>query len=158
MPNFPITHESTWKEVGPVGQDFHIGCFGTITSQGQVQITKTTSSNSWGLGFTGGDTMLAEAADGTIVWSSTFHATGVDAKSVFWGQSVRQEKWWDEWIPADKLAQVDHVEFLLAHTPHDRWAEDWAKVRSGIGDVVKTAADVVAAVADIKNWIKPKVS
>jgi hypothetical protein len=100
----------------------------------------TTSTNSWGLGFTGGTAALVKAADGTVIWASELCLAGVDAKSVFWGRSSRVDKYWNEWVPSDKLSQADSLEFVLGHNPHDRWAEDWKKFGDGVG---QAAASVV---------------
>lgn len=156
MTNFPIAHDSQWSEVGPVGQSFYIHTVGHITAQGQVYLQVTTSSNSWGLGFTGGTSAFALAGDGTIIWSSQLHQAGVDAKSIFWGRSSRVDVYFSEWIPAEKLAQVASLEFFMAHTPHDRWAEDWQKASDGVAVMAKTVKDVISALPS--SWIKPSAA
>jgi hypothetical protein len=114
----------------------------------------TTSTNSWGLGFTGGTAALVKAADGTVIWASQLRLAGVDAKSVFWGRSSRVDKYWNEWVPSDKLSQADSLEFVLGHNPHDRWAEDWKKFGDGVGQAAASVVQVIEAVKKVLSDIK----
>ena len=103
MTTFPISHDATWAD--PSGKGFHIHALSHVTSQGQLYLEVTTSTNSWGLGFTGGTAVLVKAADDTIIWASRLRVAGVDAKSVFWGRSSRVDKYWDEWCPVTSSAR-----------------------------------------------------
>lgn len=152
MPNFPITHEAQWPDVE--GKGFHIHAVGHITSQGQSWLQITTSTNSWGLGFTSGVSAQLASADGTIIWESGLRTAGVDAKSVFWGRSIRTDTYSNEWVPADKLAQAQSLTFLMGHSPHDRWAEDWKKIDDGVNQAGKALTDVLALAAKVMASVK----
>lgn len=152
MPTFPISHDATWAD--PSGKGFHIHSVAHVTSQGQLYLEVTTSTNSWGLGFTGGTAALVKAADGTVIWASQLRLAGVDAKSVFWGRSSRVDKYWNEWVPSDKLSQADSLEFVLGHNPHDRWAEDWKKFGDGVGQAAASVVQVIDAVKKVLTDVK----
>ncbi|MBG0741196.1 hypothetical protein IV500_17655 [Paeniglutamicibacter antarcticus] len=152
MTNFPINHEAQWPD--QEGKGFHIHALGHVTSQGQLWLQVTTSTNSWGLGFTSGASAQLTSADGTIIWESGLHTAGVDAKSVFWGRSIRTDAYSNEWVPSDKLSQAVGLSFLLGHTPHDRWAEDWKKIDDGVNQAGKSLADVLALAAKVMLAVK----
>ena len=140
MTTFPVSHDAAWSDPS---KGFHIHCVGHVTQQGQLWLQVTTSTNSWGLGFTGGASALVKSADGTVIWASQLRTAGVDAKSVFWGRSARTDTYFSEWVPADKLARASTLEFLMGHDPHDRWAEDWKKIGDGVAAAGKALEEVI---------------
>ncbi|MGW0231752.1 hypothetical protein ACWDWO_25885 [Actinopolymorpha singaporensis] len=152
MPTFPISHTASWSD--PAGRGFHISATGHISAQGQLYLQVLTNTNSWGLGFTSGTSALAMAGDGTVVWASGIRTAGVDAKSVFWGRSSRTDTYYNEWIPGDKLAQVESLQFLLGHDPHDRWAEDWAKLTAGLAVAAKSVVEIITDISTVIKDVK----
>jgi len=146
MPTYPIAHEYHWSE--PTGKGFHINMTGHLTRTGQMYIQVNTNTNSWGLGFTGGSSVMALAADGTVVWVSKLYTAGVDAKSVFWGRSSRTDVYLDQLTP-DGFQKVESLQFLAGHTPRDRWMEDWKKIEDGAGVALKTTSQVITQAAAI---------
>src|SRR6478609_7168407 len=86
MTTYPINDDERWSDPG---KGFHIHTVAHLTQQGQLWVQVTTSSNSWGLGFTSGVMVVLVDAGGNKLDVSPLYAAGVDAKSVFWGRSTR---------------------------------------------------------------------
>lgn len=151
MPTFPMTHDATWSDPTDA---FHIHCVAHLTQQGQLWFQVSMSTNSWGLGFTGGVSAIVTAHDDTVIWASQLLVAGVYAKGVFWGPSSRTDTHFSEWIPAHKRADVACLEFLAGHDPHQRWAEDWTAIDDAIAVTGMAVDEVVNEAKRIMKDIK----
>jgi hypothetical protein len=145
---FPV-HKAAEPWSDHEGKGFHCSADATLTAQGQIWLNVTTSTNSWGLGFHSTSSVFALTADGSAVYVSPLRVVVVDAKSVFWGKSVRTEHYWSDWVPSDRMHEVADVKILLGSLQVDQWQNDWKKVADGVAAVEKAATTVVTALGTI---------
>jgi hypothetical protein len=111
-----------------VGPGFHMNTNVNLAPSGQLDAVTHTWTTNWGLGFTGGVYVLLRNADGSIIGVTQLHTYGVDAKSIFWGTSSRQDYFTEYFDP--RVAQATTtVQIIQQQTPKDRLPAILAQVQ-----------------------------
>jgi hypothetical protein len=113
-----------------------------LTAQGQLRADITTSTNSWGLGFTGGCIVAVIDANENILYRWLTWPLGVDAKAVWWKPSRRTDHPEEQIDPAIAM-QANRLEVWLGHMPKDRWDEILNDVRTKADDLKKLYQDIM---------------
>ena len=128
MPNFPLYKEEHWDDNG-----FHMSADAYLTEQGQLRADITTQSTSWGLGFTGGCTVVLIDANQNILYKWLTWPLGVDARSIWWKASKRTDHP-EGSVDPTIAAQTDHLEIWLGRMGKDRWDDIINDVRKKFDD------------------------
>ena len=121
---FPVqgTSEKTvWKKKGHMKTSFD------LDSNGNLNATTKTWSDSKLAGFTGGVIIAFTDASGIAIWSTEQQRYGVDGKAI--GNSNRTENWQAK-VPPEILSRIGGYAIVQEHTPRGR-ALDWFRSEEG---------------------------
>lgn len=141
MADFPLHVFNEWHHPN----SFHMSGDAYLTWEGQVRGDINTSTNSWGLGFTGGAIILVVDLAGNVIHRHLVWPLGVNAKAWWWAPSSRTD-YFQEQIQSDVAQRADHLELWLGHMPKDRWDEIVGTVRDKVADLRRVYDDIMAAV------------
>ena len=139
MPAFPLHVYNEWHH----DNGFHMSGDVYLTAQGQLRADLSTSTNSWGLGFTGGAIVPVIDANGNILHKWLIWPLGVDAKSIWWKRSSRTDHL-EEQIDPGAAQHAEHVELWLGHMPKERWDDILNEISDKAEDLRKLYKDIMS--------------
>jgi hypothetical protein len=139
MPQFPLTQSEEWHDHNDW---YFMQADAYLTAQGQLRADITTWTLAWGLGFTGGCTVVVIDANENIITRWLTWPLGVDAKAIWWKPSRRTDHPEAQIDPAI-ATQANRIEIWLGHMPKDRWDEIINEVRTKVSDVKKLYQDIM---------------